>query len=84
MTSMVLPDASTPSIVHRYEETSPSGSKELVASKVAIDPEIGGDGVVDQSGTGGRFAIITEAERFVLSPHAVSYTHLTLPTIYSV
>ena len=56
--------------------------KELVASKVATDPDIGGDGVTDQSGTGGRFAIVTEAEELVPSPHgsvAVTTTSQSCP-----
>ena len=45
------------------------GRTKLDASKVATDPDIGGDGVTDQSGTGGRFAIVTEADRLAERPH---------------
>ena len=53
-----------------------------------MEPDIGVGGRVDQSGTGGRLAITTEADRLAVSPHgsvavtrtSVSYTHLTLPT----
>ena len=34
-----------------------------------MEPDIGVGGMVDQSGTGGRLAITTEADRLAVSPH---------------
>ena len=47
-----------------------------------MEPDIGVGGMVDQSGTGGRFAIVTEAEEISSKPHgsvAVTTTSQSCP-----